>query len=160
MKLKNMLIVVKDIERSKAFYKGLFGLEVLADYDGNAVLTEGLVLQESAIWESFIQRPIGFGVNNAELYFEENDMDWFVKRLKDWPEPIEYVTPFSQHEWGQRVVRFYDPDNHLIEVGESMDFVARRFLLQGLSVEETALKTQMAYKKVEEIAELLKQPEE
>ena len=160
MKLKNMLIVVKDIERSKAFYKGLFGLEVLADYDGNAVLTEGLVLQESAIWESFIQKPIEFGANNAELYFEENDMDWFVKRLKDWQEPIEYVTPFSQHGWGQRVVRFYDPDGHLIEVGESMDFVARRFLLQGLSVEETALKTQMAYRKVEEIAELLKQPEE
>lgn len=160
MKLKNMLIVVKDIERSKAFYKGLFGLEVLADYDGNAVLTEGLVLQESAIWESFIQKPIEFGANNAELYFEENDMDWFVKRLKDWQEPIEYVTPFSQHGWGQRVVRFYDPDGHLIEVGESMDFVARRFLLQGLSVEETVLKTQMAYKKVEEIAELLKQPEE
>ena len=160
MKLKNMLIVVKDIERSKAFYKGLFGLEVLADYDGNVVLTEGLVLQESAIWESFIQKPIEFGANNAELYFEENDMDWFVKRLKDWQEPIEYVTPCSQQGWGQRVVRFYDPDGHLIEVGESMDFVARRFLLQGLSVEETALKTQMAYRKVEEIAELLKQPEE
>ena len=160
MKLKNMLIVGQDIERSKAFYKGLFGLEVLADYDGNVVLTEGLVLQESAIWESFIQKPIEFGANNAELYFEENDMDWFVKRLKDWQEPIEYVTPFSQHGWGQRVVRFYDPDGHLIEVGESMDFVARRFLLQGLSVEETALKTQMAYRKVEEIAELLKQPEE
>lgn len=160
MKLKNMLIVVKDIERSKAFYKGLFGLEVLADYDGNVVLTEGLVLQESAIWESFIQKPIEFGANNAELYFEENDMDWFADRLKQWSESIEYVTPLSQHGWGQRVVRFYDPDHHLIEVGESMDFVARRFLLQGLSVEETALKTQMAYRKVEEIAELLKQPEE
>ena len=54
MKLKNMLIVVKDIERSKAFYKGLFGLEVLADYDGNVVLTEGLVLQAENIWASML----------------------------------------------------------------------------------------------------------
>ena len=81
MKLKNMLIVVKDIERSKAFYKGLFGLEVLADYDGNVVLTEGLVLQAENIWASMLNKPISQYTNNAELYFEENDMDWFVKKL-------------------------------------------------------------------------------
>ncbi|MBE5972050.1 MAG: glyoxalase [Lachnoclostridium sp.] len=160
MKLKNMLIVVHDMERSKAFYKGLFGLEVLADYDGNVVLTEGLVLQDAMIWESLLNKTLAFGTNNAELYFEENDMDWFMEKLNGWQEPIVYATPFSQHEWGQRVVRFYDPDGHLIEVGESMDFVARRFLLQGMSVEETAAKTQMAYKKVEEIASFLNEPED
>lgn len=160
MKLKNMLIVVKDIERSKAFYKGLFNLEVLADFDGNVVLTEGLVLQEETVWKDFLKREIHFQSNNAELYFEENDMDWFIKKLNQWSKPITYVTEFSQHEWGQRVVRFYDPDGHLIEVGESMDFVARRILLQGMSVEETAAKTQMAYKKVEEIAAYLNESED
>ena len=160
MKLKNMLIVVKDIERSKAFYKGLFGLEVLADYNGNVVLTEGLVLQDENIWASMLNKPISQYTNNAELYFEENDMDWFVIKLNRWEDAISYVTEFTQHEWGQRVVRFYDPDGHLIEVGESMDFVARRFLQQGYSIEETAAKTQMAYKKVEEIAALLYEPEE
>lgn len=160
MKLKNILIVVADLERSKAFYKGLFGLEVLADYDGNAVLTEGLVLQERTVWESFINKKTEFGTNNAEIYFEENDMEWFIDKVSRWPEPIEYVTAFSQHEWGQRIIRLYDPDGHLIEVGESMDFVARRYLIQGLSVEETAEKTRMAYKKVEEIAVLLNEPEE
>jgi len=160
MKLKNMLIVVKDIERSKAFYRGLFGLEVLADYEGNVVLTEGLVLQDADVWEAFIHKNIEHYSNSSELYFEENDMDWFMERLSRCTEHVEYVTPFSQHEWGQRVVRFYDPDGHLIEVGESMDFVARRFLLQGMSVEETARKTQMAYKKVEEIAAFLIEDEE
>ena len=160
MKLKNMLIVVKDIERSKAFYKGLFGLEVLADYDGNVVLTEGLVLQDENIWASMLNKSISQYTNNAELYFEENDMDWFVKKLNRREESISYVTEFTQHEWSQRVVRLYDPDGHLIEVGESMDFVARRFLQQGYSIEETAAKTQMAYKKVEEIAALLYEPEE
>ena len=46
MKLKNVLIVVKDIERSRAFYHDLFGLELILDNDGNMILTEGLVLQE------------------------------------------------------------------------------------------------------------------
>lgn len=46
MKLKNVLIVVKDIERSQKFYRDLFGIEMVLDNDGNMILTEGLVLQE------------------------------------------------------------------------------------------------------------------
>ena len=44
MKLKNILIVVDDIERSKQFYHDLFGLDMVLDNDGNMILTEGLVL--------------------------------------------------------------------------------------------------------------------
>ena len=51
MKLKNVLIVVKDIERSKKFYRDLFGLEMVLDNDGNMILTEGLVLQEENLLE-------------------------------------------------------------------------------------------------------------
>ena len=42
MKLKNVMIVVKDIERSKQFYKKLFGLDVVLEQEGNVILTEGL----------------------------------------------------------------------------------------------------------------------
>lgn len=49
MKLKNVLIVVKDIERSKQFYHDLFVLNMVLDNDGNMILTEGLVLQEEKI---------------------------------------------------------------------------------------------------------------
>lgn len=46
MKLRNVLIVVKDIEKSKKFYHDLFGLDTILDNDGNVVLTEGLVLHD------------------------------------------------------------------------------------------------------------------
>ena len=46
MRFRNFLIVVKDIEKSKQFYHDLFGFEVLVDFDGNMILTDGLVLQE------------------------------------------------------------------------------------------------------------------
>ena len=46
MKLRNVLIVVKDIEKSKKFYHDLFGLDTILDNDGNVILTEGLVLQD------------------------------------------------------------------------------------------------------------------
>ena len=58
MKLKNVLIVVENIEKSKKFYKDLFGLEVILDNDGNVILTEGLVLQDKKIWERFLRKDI------------------------------------------------------------------------------------------------------
>lgn len=56
MKLKNVLIVVKDIERSKKFYRDLFGLEVVLDSGENVILTEGLVLQEEGLWKETIHK--------------------------------------------------------------------------------------------------------
>ena len=41
MRLKNTLIVVEDINKSVAFYKELFGLQVIRDFDGNVIMTEG-----------------------------------------------------------------------------------------------------------------------
>ena len=74
MKLKNVLIVVKDIERSKQFYHDLFGLNMVLDNDGNMILTEGLVLQEEKIWRNFLGKEIVSESNACELYFEERDI--------------------------------------------------------------------------------------
>jgi catechol 2,3-dioxygenase-like lactoylglutathione lyase family enzyme len=117
MKLKNILIVVKDIERSRQFYHDLFGLELVVDNDGNMILTEGLVLQEEKYWKEFLNREIIPENNSCELYFEEPDIDGFVKRLEALYPETEYVNHLMTHSWGQKVVRFYDPDGNLIEVG-------------------------------------------
>ena len=46
MRLKNFLLVVEDIDRSIQFYTELYGLYVISRFEGNVILTEGLVLQE------------------------------------------------------------------------------------------------------------------
>ena len=68
MKLKNVLIVVKDIEKSRKFYYDLFGIDLVLDNDGNMILTEGLVLQDEKIWKSFLDRDIVPRSNSCELY--------------------------------------------------------------------------------------------
>ena len=117
MRLRNVLIVVKDIEKSKKFYKDLFGLSIVLEQEGNVILTEGLVLQETKIWKNVIQKDILWKNHATELYFEEKNMDEFLKKLEGYSEPIEYVNTVNEHPWGQKVVRFYDPDGNLIEVG-------------------------------------------
>ena len=116
IKLKNMLIVVKDIEKSKQFYHDLFGLDVVLDNGGNVILTEGLVLQNRKIWESFLEKEVILRSNSTELYFEEYDLDVFVEKLERLYPRIQYVNKLMTYSWGQKVVRFYDPDGNLIEV--------------------------------------------
>jgi len=120
MKLKNVLIVVKDIEKSRKFYHDLFGIDLVLDNDGNMILTEGLVLQDEKIWKSFLDRDSLPKSNSCELYFEEQDIEAFARKLEKLYPDIEYVNSLMTHSWGQRVIRFYDLDGNLIEVGTPM----------------------------------------
>ena len=155
MKLKNILFVVSDIEKSKSFYKELFGLYVVADFGENVILSEGLVLQEKKLWQKFIERDVSVGGNDAELYFEENNIDRFIQKLEDSTFKIKYINKCIMHEWGQRVIRIYDPDMHIIEIGESLEYVARRLLKSHMTVDEVAKKVQLPIDKVIKIDKAL-----
>lgn len=142
MKFLNPLIVVSNMEKSKLFYYEVLGLKVIEDLGANVTLTGGIALQTKDSWCTFIHKKdseIVFGGNESELYFEEEDFDSFIQRLNNMRD-INYVHSMLEHSWGQRVVRFYDPDRHIIEVGENIIKVVRRFLDGGLSIEETAIR--------------------
>ena len=137
MKIKNPMLVVKDIDRSVEFYKKVFGFHVIMDFGANKTLTGGLALQTLDTWQDFIDTDdISFGGNNYEIYFEEDDFDAFTEKLKKCD--VEYVHPIKEHSWGQRVVRIYDPDKHIIEIGENIKVVCKRFLDNGMTPEQVA----------------------
>ena len=139
MDYTSTLIAVSDMEKSRQFYHDVLGMNVVADFGANVTLNGGIVLQTLDTWISFIRTDKVVLPNNAgELYFEEEDLDAFLENLKQFD--ICYVHPLFEHRWGQRVVRFYDPDKHIIEVGEKLDTVILRFMEQGLSAEETAIR--------------------
>lgn len=117
MRLKNILIVVKDIEKSLKFYTDLFDLPVLLNRDGNVMLMGGLVLQDEKIWQQYVAPEVQHGKNATELYFEDRDLDNFVQKLEESEFKIEYLTPLTELPGGKKIVRFYDLDGNLIEVG-------------------------------------------
>lgn len=120
MRLRNILVIVKDMERSIKFYHDLFGLDIVLGNDGNTILTEGLVLQDEKIWRDFLGKTIIPESNSCELYFEEQNIERFVEKLERLYPNIQYVNRLMTHSWGQKVVRFYDLDGNLIEVGTPM----------------------------------------
>lgn len=137
MKIKNPMLVVTDINKSLEFYIKVLGLHVIMDFGANKTLTGGLALQTLETWNEFIGTDnVSFGSNSSEVYFEEDNFDKFADRLKKYD--VEYVHPIKEHSWGQRVVRIYDPDKHIIEVGENIKVVCKRFLDSGMTPEQVA----------------------
>lgn len=134
---KGTLIAVRDIEKSKQFYREILNMTVVGDFGANVQLDGGLFLQTLDSWKGFIGgKEITFDNNAGELYFEVSDIDAFCKNLQT--HQIEYVHELLEHRWGQRVVRFYDPDRHIIEVAEDIAIVIKRFYDSGMSVEQVA----------------------
>ena len=86
-----------------------------------------------------------------ELCFEEQDFDGFLNKLKKYPN-IECLGEVIEHSWGQRVIRFYDLDGHLIEVGEDMKIVIKRFFASGMTMKEVSVKMDVS---IEDLTKLL-----
>lgn len=138
MKYKGVCISVKDVNLSKKFYQDLFGLEVFQDYGINISFGR-LSLQQNFDWllnvpkEKILNEP-----HNMELYFEEDDFDSFIIKLGQHSD-IRYLGDgVKEAEWGQKSIRFYDLDGHIIEVGENIKMVVKRFLDSGMSIEQTS----------------------
>ena len=145
MKMKNTLLAVTDIDKSVEFYKKVLGLRVIMDFGANKTLTGGLVLQTLETWQGFIgTENVAFGSCSSEIYFEEDNFDQFAEKLKTCD--VEYVHPVKEHSWGQRVVRIYDPDKHIIEIGENLKAVCRRFLDSGMTPEQVAVRMDVPMK--------------
>lgn len=146
MKYVSTLISVKDMDVSKKFYHDVLGLEVISDLGANVTLTGGFALQTMSTWQHFIQQKDVVLHNNAiELVFEEQDFDTFMEHLKQFD--VVFVHEVVEYGWGQRVIRFYDPDYHIIEVGEDMAMVVRRFMDTGMTEEQVAerMKVPLSY---------------
>lgn len=144
LKFKCPLLAVTNMDQSIKFYEEVIGDRVAMNFGENVTFEGGFSLQEMKRWQSMIHTDdVHLKNNAAELYFEEDDFDGFLKYLKEFPE-LQYVHDNHEEEmpWGQRVIRLYDPDFHIIEVGEAMDVVIKRMLKSGMTVEQVSEKSQ------------------
>lgn len=156
MKLSNCstAIFVKDIKISKEFYTGLLEMEIDLDFGKNVIFKNGF-----AIWEiqenHIIPLRIGLkkisdqSVNRFELYFETENITEIFEALKN--RKINFLHELNEETWGQRTIRFYDPDCHLIEIGESVRQFVRRLYEQGLTVGQVMERTSLPLEEVQRL---------
>ena len=134
------LFAVKEIGAARKWYEEIFGLTVEDDFGRNIAFDCGLSLQQDFDWLAGIPKEeMKDRENNCELFFEREEFDAFVARVKSRGD-VEFLHDVREYPWGQRVIRFYDLDHHLIEVGESMKSVVERLQSQGMSPGDIAAK--------------------
>ncbi len=139
MQYQGTLIAVSDMEKAKQFYETVMEQKVIMDL-GVHVAFGGFSLQSNYAELVGADLPGKTQPNNFQLYFEVEDLDYWQNKISS-TEGIKFIHKAKEYPWGQRVIRFYDYDKFIIEVAESMASVAKRFLAQGLSIEETAERT-------------------
>mgnify|MGYP003564690801 CR=1 FL=1 len=154
IKFESAVVLVKDVAASREFYEGVLEQEVFMDFGPNVSFAGG----SFAIWqvdhahEILFGKPSGeVGQGELEVYFESDDVDGVVVRFEE--AGVKFVHPMREQPWGQRVVRVYDPDGHIVEVGEPIPVFVARFLGQGMSVEQVAERTSVPAEVVQQIAE-------
>jgi catechol 2,3-dioxygenase-like lactoylglutathione lyase family enzyme len=140
MKFGCPVISVKDLNASRAFYEKVLSLKVTLDLGANVAFgDESSVFAIQYDYTGLVgvdNLDVSYKGNDHELYFEEDNFDEFVEKLEN--RNIDFVHRVVEHSWGQKAVRFYDLDMHIIEVAEPLKIVIKRFLNSGLSIEETA----------------------
>jgi catechol 2,3-dioxygenase-like lactoylglutathione lyase family enzyme len=144
------MIIVADIEKSKRFYIDVLQESVSLDL-GTYVVMGGFSMMTRETWNGDTKDgavPDKTAGHGFELYFEETRLDDFVASLRQ-KDGIAEFSPLTEAPWGQRTIRFLDPDNHVIEVAEPMEAVVLRLLASGMTVQEVSEKSMMPVKFVE-----------
>ena len=119
----NTIVLVKDLKKSREFYTNVIGLKIISEYDTIITFENRFVIHDSnALLKTiFGEVPISNelrGSKNIDIYFETYNIEKeYENVLKSGANIIHKV---EEQSWGQKVFRFYDPDKHIVEIGEAM----------------------------------------
>ncbi len=155
IKFHSIVIMTKEFELMKSFYQNILQQQIEFDFGNCIGFKNGL-----SLWKLKDEYPIAkklgrtfdkSGNKNLEICFETDDFELVVENLKKYQ--LNYLHEVIEELWGQHTIRFYDPENNLVEIGETIPCFVKRFRNQGLSAEEVSKKTSVPLKMINEICQ-------
>lgn len=139
------LIAVEDVARSRAFYEDLLGQKVKYDFGRDVTFDGDFTIHLRSHFQELLggadQHPVVTRAHNCELYFEADRPELYAERLEQ--AGAAFIHKLQEQPWGQRVLRCYDPDGHIVEIGEPMEAVVRRLHRQGMPTDAILRKTSL-----------------
>jgi catechol 2,3-dioxygenase-like lactoylglutathione lyase family enzyme len=147
--------MTEEFELMKSFYQNILLQNIEFDFGNCIGFKNGL-----SLWKLKEEYPIAkklgktfdkSGNNNLEICFETDDFELVVKNLKK--HQLKYLHKETEELWGQQTIRFYDPENNLVEIGETIPCFVKRFHNQGMSADEISKKTSVPVEMVNEICQ-------
>ena len=153
LQYSRVVLFVEDIDKSKEFYQDLFSLKIEHDFGENISFKNAFSLWQKKRAEEIIFKSERMGNSNknktVELYFETEEINNFWEKLKE--SSINIIHGLKEEPWGQRTLRFFDPDHFIVEVAEPLDHVVIRMAKAGASEAEISHKTQLSPQKVRDL---------
>ena len=154
IKFNSSVLFVTSIEKSKQFYSETLGQEVLHNFGACIILKCGISLWQITDNHVIAQKSDVSKVNTRisgkfELCFETDTINDVFDKVKN--SGITFLHPIHEEPWGQFTFRFFDPDGHLIEVGEFLETFVKRIYAENHSVEATSAKTGVNIETVKEM---------
>ncbi len=138
MKFVSPLIAVEDVAVARRFYEECLGQVVRYDFGEDVEFEGSFSIHQRAHFQRLLgdaeAYPVARRANWGELYFQTEDLDAVLARVRE--AGVEFIHEVREMPWGQRCMRFYDPDGHVIEIGEAMEAVVVRLYGEGKTVEE------------------------
>ena len=121
---KHTIVFARDVPASRAFYESVLGQRVTDDFGTVVFFEGGLAIHDGRdlrrkIFKRDDAESERWGRSNLEIYFECAELDECLARVT--ASGAEIIHPIERQEWGQLVFRFFDPDGHVVEIGEPMD---------------------------------------
>lgn len=153
--LASTVIITEDFDKMRSFYMDILHQEIEVDFGNCIGFKNGL-----SLWKLKEEYPIAkklghtfnsSGNNNLEICFETDDFALVVETLKK--HQINYLHEVAEEVWGQQTIRFYDPENNLIEIGETIPCFVKRFYNKGMSMEDVSKKTSVPIEIVKTICQ-------
>jgi catechol 2,3-dioxygenase-like lactoylglutathione lyase family enzyme len=139
------VLITEHFNEMLSFYQNVMSMEIQHDFDNCITFHVGLTIWQ--LKESYpIAKHLGklydpSGNKNLELCFETNDLDEFINKLNQYN--VEKLHDLTEESWGQRTIRFFDPENNLIEVGESLEALVKRLHSSGMKLNDIEKKTSL-----------------
>ncbi|MBZ9570920.1 VOC family protein [Methanobrevibacter sp. TMH8] len=157
MKFMSAVLLVKDMEKSRAFYEKILNQEATIDLGSN-VTYGGFSLQTIDSWTGSTDKnknSVSLSkANDIEICFEASDYDGIVEKVKS--HNVELLHDTIEVPWGQRFIRFYDPDKHVIEVGEPLLNVFQKYMYTNMTMGDIIEKTGLSEEQITEIDDYFK----
>jgi catechol 2,3-dioxygenase-like lactoylglutathione lyase family enzyme len=140
LKFNSSVVFVRDINVSKSFYIQLLKQEIELDFGTNIAFKSGI-----SLWQVSQTHVIGQELNTTsnnnrfELYFESDQIENEFEELKR--HEVKFLHEIKEEPWGQQTMRFFDPDGHLVEIGEPMEVFVRNMQKKGLTAKQITTKS-------------------
>ncbi len=120
IRFRHSIALVRDIEESKHFYKDILGLSIIRDFDVFVLFQNDFAIHRADLFYDYINKPYHgekMGHDNVDFYLTTSELEHVSARLKE--NKVVFIHEIKQMDWGEKVIRIYDPDGHILEIGDA-----------------------------------------